>query len=209
MALSSQAIYHQRRVFQTQQSATSGFDVESQGFHCTDGTRSCNPGDPSQVIYSGASAVHIGPQTSARPTYIVVVCGKGYRDASGAPHILSEHVYAGAPGAGGTPGGFATLGPNPTETNPNASATMVVNGYDPSNRASGSAGGSMSFNNVTDTPNSGGFNISITGTLTDQNLGTGKTTSLQGKISCTTKNFAVTTPDNVNEAEMEDPADDD
>jgi hypothetical protein len=57
----------------------------------------------------------------------------------------------------------------------------------------------------------GGFNITITGTLEDDNLATGGVTLRQGTVSCTTQNFTfvIPPPENVNEAEIEAATEDD
>jgi hypothetical protein len=209
----------------TPQQASTEFDIESQGFHCQRTPPCFGPG--TMADYAGVAAVGFGASTlfhngqpyAAPPDAATFVCGHDYVAANGDIHTISGHSFPGF-----DPGelhGVAKLDPlNPTETNTNAYGNLFIYGFDSSMNTQGFASGTMFFNNtdnqgstpfgpIADTPVSGSYNITISGTLTDMDDVTGATTFPSGQISCRTGNFNFLifrnpdgTQEDVNEAEL-------
>jgi len=185
------------------------FEVEAHTLYCQHGGSDCvrQPSRISELRFADATVSRFSPlprggmfgraDAKGTPELVHAVCAHHYRDAAG-------HVHARAIDFTG-----ATL-PVPGITHATVRGrALVVDGQESSKRAFGriavtatAANGDMAWifgaqvaNNTNDSRVSGGFYITVKGTVMDMNFATGQSKPVgQGEMSCSTDVMPVTAP---------------
>lgn len=203
------------------------FEVEAHTLYCQHGGSGCvrHPGGISQLRFADATVSRFSPlprggmfgrdDAIGKPELVHAVCAHHYRDAAG-------HVHARVIDFTG-----ATLPvPGIAQATVRGKA-LVLDGRESSKHAFGAiavtattANGDMAriigaqvADNTTDSHVSGGFYITVKGTVVDMNFATGKSTPVgPGEMSCSTDVMPVTAPfrgpaPNVFSAEVNDTGD--
>ena len=185
------------------------FEVEAHTLYCQHGGSGCvqHPGGISQLRFADATVSRFSPlprggmfgrdDAKGTPELVHAVCARHYRDAAGHVHARLIDVTG------------ATL-PIPGIAHATVRGkALVVDGRESSKRAFGriaviatAANGDMAWifgaqvaNNTNDSRVSGGFYITVKGTVMDMNFATGQSTPVgPGEMSCSTDVVPVTAP---------------
>ena len=174
------------RVPTTRAQSDDTYNIFAFGDYCSNGSTvfpSCPGGE---AYYADAEAYGTPGATSGTPS-VYVECDHYHTVADG--HTVDSSAYlnsADPVGKYAITYGTAALGPNPSETNTASTGKQNYVSRDRTHGVIAIVAGAQVANNVSDQPVSGGFSITLIGTIHNYEWGVGPLPDTSGTVSCTT-----------------------
>lgn len=162
----------------TATSGPSSYNIFAWGNYCADGASTCS-------IYGGqfrqadVEAYGAPGAYSGMPQTVYVECDKYFTDGSG--HQIDEYEVVNGFSVAASVFGSASLGPNPSETNTASVGRQSYYAKDGETGDSAWVSGTQTANNVTDHNVSGGFTVTMSGTIYENGFPSGN-----GTMTCST-----------------------